>query len=113
MPERIRLSRKSGFRLPPGAKSVARPTRWGNPYIVGTPMVTLDGIDPNGERGPLTAAEAVEMYRESIEFWSEDRKRECVTELRGHDLACWCPLEDEHGKPYPCHANYLLVLANE
>ncbi|MBO0882015.1 MAG: DUF4326 domain-containing protein, partial [Mycobacterium sp.] len=27
-------------------------------------------------------------------------------ELRGHDLACWCPLEQ------PCHADVLLAIAN-
>ena len=29
-----------------------------------------------------------------------------VTELRGKDLACWCPLDQ------PCHADVLLELAN-
>lgn len=32
MPERIQLSRRKGWRLPPGAVSVARPTKWGNPF---------------------------------------------------------------------------------
>ncbi|EUA64977.1 hypothetical protein I542_5155 [Mycobacteroides abscessus 1948] len=27
-------------------------------------------------------------------------------ELRGHDLACWCPLDQ------PCHADVLLEIAN-
>jgi len=31
-PTRIQLSRKRGFRLSPGAVSVARPTKWGNPF---------------------------------------------------------------------------------
>lgn len=29
-----------------------------------------------------------------------------VRELHGHDLACWCPLDE------PCHADVLLELAN-
>ena len=29
-----------------------------------------------------------------------------VAELRGKDLACWCPLDE------PCHADVLLELAN-
>ena len=29
-----------------------------------------------------------------------------VVELRGHDLACWCPLD------LPCHADVLLEIAN-
>ena len=28
--------------------------------------------------------------------------------LRGHDLACWCPLDGG-----PCHADVLLELANQ
>ena len=32
--------------------------------------------------------------------------------LRGHDLVCWCPLEDANGNPVPCHADVLLELAN-
>lgn len=31
--------------------------------------------------------------------------------LRGHDLVCWCPLEDEQGNRVPCHADVLLELA--
>jgi hypothetical protein len=27
-------------------------------------------------------------------------------DIRGHDLACWCPLD------HPCHADVLLELAN-
>lgn len=30
-----------------------------------------------------------------------------LPELRGHDLCCWCPLDQ------PCHADVLLELANE
>ena len=47
---------------------------------------------------------------------------EDATPLRGHDLACWCPLCDAHrdGLPLgvtcadcaPCHADVLLELAN-
>lgn len=32
-------------------------------------------------------------------------------DLAGHDLACWCRLEDG-GFPVPCHGNVLLALAN-
>ena len=33
-------------------------------------------------------------------------------ELAGHDLMCWCPLEDAAGYRVPCHADVLLELAN-
>lgn len=35
-PERIQLRRVKGWRLPPGAVSVARPTKWGNPFAYRT-----------------------------------------------------------------------------
>lgn len=37
MPERIQLKRVKGWRLPPNTASVARPTKWGNPFAYGTP----------------------------------------------------------------------------
>ena len=33
--------------------------------------------------------------------------------LAGHDLMCWCPLEDGNGNRVPCHADVLLELANQ
>ena len=33
-------------------------------------------------------------------------------DLRGKNLACWCPLVDNDGNRVPCHADVLLELAN-
>jgi hypothetical protein len=72
---------------------VGRPTKWGNPYKVGT--------------GHHTVEEAVTLYRRaliagSLSFTTDDVRRE----LKGKDLACWC-------KPgAPCHADALLAVAN-
>jgi hypothetical protein len=41
------------------------------------------------------------QLREEIE-----RNPDWLAPLRGHDLACWCPLDQ------PCHADVLLELAN-
>ena len=45
-----------------------------------------------------------------VQFVKGERQRERILaelpELRGHDLACWCPLDQ------PCHADVLLELAN-
>ena len=90
LPHRLQLSRKKGFRLPAGAIVVSRPTKWGNPY----------------KPGKLTRAEAVASYRRDLMAG-----KLCVdaadarTELRGHDLACWCQLDG------PCHADVLLKVA--
>ena len=96
-PERIVLSRRRGWRLPEGAVSVARPHRYGNPYIIGTPTNT----------GNITRDQAVSMFREALlegrlQFTVADVKRE----LRGRSLACWCPLDAA------CHVDVLLDVAN-
>jgi len=51
------------------------------------------------------------MYRRALEasYLSVDGRLNrdfYLGELRGHDLACWCPLDQ------PCHADVLLELAN-
>ncbi|MEX5717784.1 DUF4326 domain-containing protein [Geodermatophilus maliterrae] len=119
-PRRIRLSRSAGWRKPSGAVVVARPTRWGNPFRVGSAYMWLAGEEdrtwpvptsrqpgdhPDGVRVvrcPDTAT-AVRWFR----FWAQgDYATQARRLLRGHDLACWCPLDQ------PCHADVLLELAN-
>ena len=132
-PTRIQLRRVKGWRKPEGAIVVARPSRWGNPYVVGDPDVEFCGTalgpgagyyrsdDPRGcQHGlpPLTAAQAVYLYRSELtDFLADpdpyyDELRSALNDLRGHDLACWCPLVDGSGQPFPCHADVLLELAN-
>jgi len=36
-----------------------------------------------------------------------------LNELAGKNLACWCPLVDVDGRRVPCHADFLLELAND
>ena len=91
VPRRIQLRRTKGWRKPAGAVVVARPSRWGNPFAIGAP-------DPDTGQ-PMTRADAVARYRASVAGRN-------LTELRGKDLACWCPLDQ------PCHADVLLDLAN-
>jgi Domain of unknown function (DUF4326) len=69
---------------------VSRPTKWGNPHPL-----------------ELGRAEAVRRYRADLlagrlRITVEDAKRE----LRGRDLACYCPLDE------PCHADVLIEAAN-
>src|SRR5262245_42589187 len=98
-PVRVQQSRARGWRKPEGAVSVARPSRWGNPFIVSEHQ---------------TRAQAVENFELALR---EGRLQFSVAsvrrELAGKDLMCWCPLEDEDGKPVPCHADVLLRVANE
>jgi hypothetical protein len=91
MPRRFQRSRRKGFRLPTSVVVVTRPTKWGNPHPL-----------------ELGREEAVRRYHDDflagrLPFTAEDLKRE----LRGRDVACYCPLDD------PCHADVLLTIANE
>jgi len=121
--------------MPEGALKVARPSRWGNPYRVGDEItVSVTGhshgavvgeYDPDDLRRfdiplharAMTQQEAVDLYREDLEGALDDpdwwyRNGAAFKFLRGHDLACFCPLEDQHGNRVPCHADVLLDLAN-
>ncbi|MGB8275191.1 MAG: DUF4326 domain-containing protein [Alphaproteobacteria bacterium] len=89
MPKRIQVRRTKGFRLPTGTVYVGRPTKWGNPYRPG----------PH-----LTREEMVARYRNYL--LSNRELMAALDALRGHDLACWCRLDEA------CHADVLLELAN-
>lgn len=88
----------------PDAVIVARPSRWGNPFPVGSHYMS-----PRFGDQVRTAADAVRDYRRWI---TRDQRvdailaRESLHLLAGRDLACWCPLDQ------PCHADVLLELAN-
>jgi Domain of unknown function (DUF4326) len=85
----------------------SRPTRWGDPFRVGSTYMWLAGeenrtwpVPTSGEPGghpdgvrvvrcPDTAT-AVTWFR----YWARgDYTAEARRLLRGHDLACWCPLD--------------------
>ena len=99
MPQRIQRKRSKGWRMPPNAVYVGRPTMWGNRWKIGTWSNTLG-------RKVQTAQEAVDLYANLL--FPEEYHRAWVREnLRGKDLACWCALDA------PCHADVLLKIANE
>ena len=100
MPERIQRKRTKGWRAPDGAIYVGRGSMWGNPWRVGDTMLTENG--PTVREFVITPEIAVAFYRVAFEPDLGD----IVEQLRGHDLMCWCPLDQ------PCHADVLLELAN-
>ena len=82
--------------MPANTVYVGRPTKWGNPFsYASTFRKWLNG----------------EIFFQ----WAARRKviLSDLDELRGKDLACWCPLVDDNGNRVPCHADILLALANE
>ncbi len=113
-PRRIQLRRTKGWRKPEGAIVVARPTRWGNPFTV------ADCIEAGFA---ISEAQARVVVVHAFTDWlrgnrwadgsgpAADKRYATyvasLPDLRGRDLACWCPLDQ------PCHADVLLALANE
>lgn len=103
MPKRIQRKRTQGWRMPKGAVYVGRPTRWGNPYRVGS-MTYLTGKNTGNK---IDAAGTVRMFRHAVMGDHNAAARGTIrAELAGKDLVCWCPLDQ------PCHADVLLEVAN-
>lgn len=119
-PKRVQRRRVKGWRMPAGAVYVGRPTKWGNPFTEANAR----------EAGYLSVRDTPELTREFLtqcfrdwlayagtrggrDWWQgpeSDRRKAAIkgaiTELRGHDLVCWCRLDQ------PCHADVLLEIAN-
>ena len=112
---RVQQRRTAGWRMPDNTMSVARPSKWGNPFKVGETYragtwqhAVLADMEP--AVGPLDtvivldAATAVEAFAR----WLIETPQMMVSlrELAGRNLACWCPPTSS------CHADVLLELAN-
>lgn len=73
--------------VPDAAVYVGRPTKWGNPFVIG-----LDG-----DRDEVVTKHRAWLITAPI--------REDLHELKGKDLVCWC-------SPEACHAETLWEFAN-
>ena len=74
---------------PPDAVYIGRPSKWGNPFIIGR-----DG----------TREEVIKKFKD----WLLNNPKliaECKQELRGKNLVCYCA-------PSKCHGDVLLEIAN-
>lgn len=69
---------------------VGRPTKWGNPFVIGR----------DGTREEVIAKFEAYLRRSPTLMAAAQR------ELKGKDLTCWCA-------PLPCHAQVLMLIANE
>jgi len=91
MPKVINRRNERLFEVNKNAVYVGRPSKFGNPFVVGK----------DGSR-----EEVIEKFR----LWlNEDAQKElriaARSELRGKDLVCWCA-------PLACHADVLLKGVN-
>lgn len=105
MVDRLRLSRRKGFRLPAGAVNVARPSRWGNRFKIGQPHLV--------HGWPMSAGEATACMKRWLLDTAEGQSLLAAArvELRGKPLACWCALPSD-GEPDPCHAQMWIELVS-
>jgi hypothetical protein len=113
-PKRIQRKRTKGWRMPPGAVFVGRPTAWGNPFTI---AACIEAGYAGSEAEARTVC--VDAFRDWLKGdgwaagispdWTKRRAAllEGLPELRGKDLACWCPVDG-----WPCHADVLIELAN-
>ena len=105
MPKRIQMTRQRPWRADnPDAVIVARPSEWGNGYAIEKRHDGWHVLWLNGETAHVhpTASEArahaVQLFEKDVSTVLGDDDfgdyvREGLEELRGRDLACWCPLD--------------------
>jgi hypothetical protein len=74
---------------PDDAVYIGRPTKWGNPFVIGR-----DG----------TRQEVVQKYKDYI--LSNESLLAQIHEIRAKDLICFCA-------PLQCHGDVLIELANQ
>ena len=115
MPERIQRKRTKGWRMFPGTVYVGRPSKWGNPFKVGevVPEELVRYLTFPGEANHFSGMTRIritspERVVETFAYWiiEQPELMLSLSELQGHNLACWCPLTT------PCHGAILLELAN-
>lgn len=138
IPVRLQLSRKKGFDLQAFSRAtngleavnVARPSKWGNPFVAHDWRASFRAVAlvGRGDRAGRNGA-AVKLFRlwicsrksivkkDKRNFWEREvmtvkaqpapSRREIRDHLGGKNLACWCKPGGE-----PCHADVLLELAN-
>lgn len=105
-PQRIQLSRRKGWRMPPNTIKVDRSTKWGNPFIVGKHGTRAECVAFYRclAAGQICISLGADLHEPQVSarFWMERASKH----LRGKNLACWCPLSA------PCHADVLIEIAN-
>ena len=104
--------------MPEDAVYVGRPSKWGNPFAVNEKVgrdselwpYIIRTLPDGDDRLPWSqlVIHDREVAVDAFGWWFiEQPPLMCsLAEIRSHDLACWCPLDQ------PCHADFLLELAN-
>ena len=101
-PRRIR--HRVGAALPENTMLVGKGSSWATPFKAGELGVLRGSDDTWVFFRPADEEEALGMFRTLLE--QPGIRAKVVADLRGKNLACWCPLDQ------PCHADALLEAAN-
>ncbi len=99
MPKRIQRRRTKGWRMPENCVYVGRPSKFGNQYKIG-----------DRGFGDLPVIKTIKGVMRSYKAILKARlyfRPDFLKELKGKDLACWCPLDQK------CHGDILLEFANK
>ena len=107
IPVRIQRKRTRGYDMQAESRAlnglpavyVGRPHPLGNPYVVGSINVATGRVIT-----PSIAVTLYDCFINQTEFAPVFRLH--MEKIRGHNLACWCGLDD------PFHASVLLEIAN-
>lgn len=132
-PVRIQRLRTKGFRLQEVSRAinglpavcVTRPGPWANPFMIGGWFARGDAAPGNrslglvytqclDERFLTSRFSRIETPEQAVAWfqWLMDVTIRDFSSIKGKNIACWCPLHYPDGRPYPCHGNVLLDLAN-
>lgn len=119
-PVRLRLSRRKGFDLQAWSRevnglpavNVARPSRYGNPFVVGTDGTRAECVRffALAVNGLVLASARRSAATDALTLASAGRR--WAREIRGHNVGCWCELP-ALGSPDICHGAVWLVLADD
>jgi hypothetical protein len=96
--------------MPANTICVSRPSKWGNPCtrdhydLSEIPISDRDWVF----RQLATRDFAALLHLGRLPFTEEDVRRE----LRGFNLACWCPTTRNDQSIEECHADVLFEIAN-
>ncbi len=109
-PHRVQRKRTKGWRMPENTVYVGRPSKYGNPFTVEGAIEV--GYAPEDARNAIVHAHK-ECINGNPDYCNNDKLKKyselCkgISDLQGKNLACFCRLDQ------PCHADYLLELANQ
>jgi hypothetical protein len=103
MAHRLRIQRKrtKGWRMPPGAVYIGRPSMWWNRLDTAADFRRVAELIASTSCGTFEIV-GIDIFAFSA-TWAMVKN---IEQLRGKQLACWCGLDKE------CHGDILCEIAN-